>query len=299
MSIKIVIRKAKTLVKVLVCWIVFPLYKRQGTPPILSIEETLKQVVSYQLSVTRFGDGEFLQLIGKDTGLQKNDIRLQEKLKEAILNRNPRLLVCLVDFLDMNNKTRHGKMSFAFFYVRTYKHIKKYLDAGYQYGNANMTRFYIGSKDKSHCGRYFSLCKAIWEGADIVLFEGDKTRFGVGNNLFDNAKSVRRVLCPSKHAFMYYDQILAQAKLVERNCLILFSLGIAATVAASDLANEGFRVIDIGNLDVEYEWYQSGANRKTAIEGKQVSEVTGGAKVEDIKDAVYLSQIIAKIGIKG
>lgn len=293
----IYLRKAKTLVTVLFCRAVFPFYKRYGTPHILSISDTLLLVINNKLSVTRFGDGEFLHLCGVNTGLQTSDVKLCNKIKEAILNRNPNLLVCLVDFLDQNNKTTQAKFSASHFYVRTYKKIRKFLDFDYQYGNANMTRFYIGVTDKSSCSLYFSMCKQIWDGADIIIFEGDKTRFGVNNDLFDNVKSVRRILCPSKHAFKYYDQILEQARKFDKSSLLLFSLGITATVAASDLTNEGYRVIDIGNLDIEYEWYKLGTSKKVAVNGKQVSEVTGGTIVEDVLDEKYLLQIIGKIGI--
>ena len=38
--------------------------------------------------------------------------------------------------------------------------------------------------------------------------------------------------------------------------------------------------------------------RKVALNAKQVSEVDGGMKVERITDSEYMSQIIAKIGVK-
>ena len=298
MDIRIFFRKAKSLTKTLICRIVFPYYKRHGTPKVFSIEETIKLVVKHHLSVTRFGDGEYFHLCKVSTGLQKSDDNLKNKLIETILNRNPKLLVCMVDLLNQKNSLLSTKLAESYFYVLTYKKIKQYVDANRQYGNTKMTRFYIDSVDKSQCGSYFNLCKQIWEGEDVVIFEGDKTRFGVGNDLFDNVKSIRRILCPSKNAFMYYDQILTTAKTFDKKNLLLFSLGITATVAASDLTNEGFRVIDIGNLDTEYEWYRLGATKKVAIKGKQVSEVTGGTNVEEIMDEDYLSQIAGKIGIE-
>ena len=299
MKVKIICRKALTLFKLLSYLLVFPLYKKYGTPRIMTIEETIKYVINNKMSVTRFGDGEYLHLKGVSTGLQKNDTELQKKLIEAIKNKHSNLLVCLIDYLNQTNKTFLTKLSDAQFYVRTCKHIKQYIDSDYQYGNANMTRFYIHAIDKSACKDYFVLCTQIWEGADVVIFEGDKTRFGIRNDLLDNAKSVRRVLCPSNNAFIYYEQIISKAKTFDKNCLLLFALGITATIAASDLTNAGYQVIDIGNLDIEYEWFLSGTTKKIAISGKQVSEVTGGSTVNEVLDETYLSQIIDTIGIGG
>ena len=36
--------------------------------------------------------------------------------------------------------------------------------------------------------------KGIWEGRDIIFIEGEKSRLGVGNDLFDNAQSIHRIL---------------------------------------------------------------------------------------------------------
>ena len=296
-GLNVYLRKTKTFLKLLGYSIVFPFYKWQGTPHVLSVEDTLHRVINDKLSVARFGDGEYYHLIGKSTGLQQNDVILQNKLKETILCRNPKLLVCMVDFLNQKNCKIRKKLSFSYHYVRIYKKIKAYVDAGYKYGDTNLTRLYVGVKNKSNCSFHFGLCKQIWEGADIVIFEGDKTRFGIGNDLFDNVKSIRRILCPSKNAFKYYDQILDKAKTFDKNCLLLFSLGITATVAAKDLTDEGYRVIDIGNLDVEYEWLKLGVKKRVVLKGKQVGEIVEGTIVEEITDENYLEQIAGKIGI--
>lgn len=297
MNIKIIARKFSTLLRLLYCRMLFPFYKCNGTANVMSIEKTLRKVIDEKLSVTRFGDSEYLYMIGGSDGLQKSDLKLQEKLKEAICNREPHLLVCMVDYLDQKNKNTQARLSMSQFYVRTYKKVKPYINSQYKYGNSNMTRFYMGAVDKSYCDKYFELCKQIWNESDIVIFEGVKTRFGVGNDLFVNSKSIRRVLCPSKQAFDHYEKILDKAKEFDKSCLLIFALGVTATIAASDLTNEGYRVIDIGNLDVEYEWFNLRVTKKIALKGKQVSEVAGGTKVEEVKDIEYLSQIVGKVGV--
>ena len=75
----------------------------------------------------------------------------------------------------------------------------------------------------------------------------------------------------------------------------MIALGSTATVLAFDLAKAGYQSIDIGNIDIEYEWYLRGAIKKIKIPGKYTSEASGGRIVDDVIDEKYASQIIAKI----
>lgn len=79
------------------------------------------------------------------------------------------------------------------------------------------------------------------------------------------------------------------------NELILIALGMTATVLAYDLAQAGLWAIDIGHIDVEYEWFLRGATDKIALNGKFVNEVSGGREVAEINDPVYENQIVESI----
>ena len=78
---------------------------------------------------------------------------------------------------------------------------------------------------------------------------------GVGNDLLSNALSVERVIAPSENAFLVYDVILSAVRKYGKGKLILAALGPTATVLAYDLAREGYWILDIGHLDLEYEWF--------------------------------------------
>lgn len=77
--------------------------------------------------------------------------------------------------------------------------------------------------------------------------------------------------------------------------LILLSLGMTATVMAYDLAKLGYQAIDLGHLDVEYEWFQMKAEKKTPLNNRYVNEVEGGDVVRRCDDPIYLSQIVEEI----
>ncbi|KXK40739.1 MAG: hypothetical protein UZ09_BCD002000227 [Bacteroidetes bacterium OLB9] len=296
MNFSLLFRKFKTLLKLLAGAVKYEfVIKKYKLPTILSIDETIDLVTKEKLSVARFGDSEYLYLTGKSDGLQKTNKNLSNDLKRAMLSRNPKLLVCLVDYEDIDDKTLMAKMSAKMFHARTISKYYHLLDQNYKYGNSNMTRFYIGRKDKSNSQILFNKCKKLWDQRDIIIFEGQFTRFGYGNDLFENANSVRRVICPSKGAYDVYDKIISYAQTFPKDLLIIFALGASATVAASDLTDVGYQVIDIGNLDIEYEWFLSGAQSAVPIAKKQVSEVADITSALDLKDKIYESQIIKKL----
>jgi len=119
---------------------------------------------------------------------------------------------------------------------------------------------------------YFSYVKKIWSARDVVIVEGRYTRFGVGNDLLSNSNSVLRILCPERNAYDCYEKILSVCKKQDKDVLFLVALGPTATVLAYDLCNDGFQAIDIGHLDIEYEWFLNNADRKSVVANKYVNE---------------------------
>ena len=82
----------------------------------------------------------------------------------------------------------------------------------------------MAHKNKSKVPQYINKLKKIWEQRDVVIIEGEKTRLGVGNELFDNIiKSIQRILCPSVNAFFIYNKILKESLKIDKNFLILLA----------------------------------------------------------------------------
>ena len=97
--------------------------------------------------------------------------------------------------------------------------------------------------------------KKLWDGEDLLIVEGEGSRLGVNNDLFDNSLGIKRILCPNKDAFDYYDEILKTAVHYGQNKVIILALGYTATVLAYDLARAGLRALDLGHIDIEYQWF--------------------------------------------
>lgn len=279
----------------------FPLIKRvYPFPKVLSIDETLDALVQERKSICRYGDGEFLLMLDeKELAFQHFDQELSKRLKQVIRSTDEQILIALpIGFHDLQQLTPEGRGFWKSRIVWLYPRLRHLLLPGKVYYNAHMTRIYHDLEDKSASERYLQKIMRLWEGRDVVVIEGEKSRLGLGNSLFDRAKSVRRIVAPAHHAFSQCDRIAAYvAESVSRQVLILIALGPTATVMAYQLAKQGYQAVDIGNVDIEYEWYLRRSADKVKIPFKYTGEAEGGREVEPTRDALYMSQIIARFGV--
>ena len=269
---------------------------RLGTPKIMSMDETMDYLIENQCSVCRFGDGELKLASGEGISFQRYDPQMEQRLQAILKCHEPGLLVCIPDYF--THATWMKKDAREFMWRRVAQYRRKWtplLDQDRRYGNASITRCYIDWEDKSRSEAWFCKLKGLWNNRDVVFIEGRYSRLGVGNDLFDNAASIGRILCPEKNAFACYQQILDAASQLEKECLILLALGPTATVLAYDLSKLGYQAVDIGHVDIEYEWFLQKAESKVKIVGKYTNEAKGGTVVEEINDAVFQQQILAKI----
>jgi glycosyltransferase family protein len=166
---------------------------------------------------------------------------------------------------------------------------------GRTYFNTFITRPYIDFKSKERCGLWFNMLKTVWDKRDVVFVEGEKSRLGVGNDLFDNASTIKRILCPPVNAFGKYDLILNKALEQDKNVLFLLALGPTATVLAYDLHKQGYQAIDVGHVDIEYEWYRMGATHKVSVQSKYVNEALTGGEIALPMEEDYFRQILCSI----
>lgn len=267
---------------------IFPL------PKVKSIDETLDKIINDKVSICRFGDSEFLYIIDKlNLPYQRQIPDLRNKMIEILSSNHSNILVGLpIGYYSLNNLKADAKITWRSQISWIYPRLKKYLPQNKEYYNASMTRLYIDYKDTSKSPAYFEKVMKIWEGREIILLEGDKSRLGVGNDLFDKAVKVERILAPAHNAYDKAKELLEETLKQPKDKLILIAMGPTAKVLGYELALQGYQAIDIGNVDVEYEWYLRGATSKTKIPGKYTSEASGGRIVEDSNDITYKAQIL-------
>lgn len=235
-------------------------------PKVLSIEETIEILSSSKSSISRYGDGELNIAIGGSVYFQEYHEELSKKLRAILLSNSTSVYVGLpVMFYDDKRLTRQSRMYWSRYFIKRYFHLRNLFNYKKVYLNSSFTRFYIGFRSKELAVKLLYSIKKIWEEADVLVVEGEKSKLGVGNDLFDNVKSLKRIISPSKNAFNFYDQIFEAAQSFGKSKLILIALGPTASVLAYELGLMGYWAIDIGHVDKEYEWMRSGTRTKVSI----------------------------------
>jgi glycosyltransferase family protein len=273
-------------------------YARVGlTPPvILSVEETIDLIVANRYSISRLGDGEMDIIRGGSIVFQRYDPRLATHLQEVLRSRVPGLLVAIPSIFGPLTGMNANALRFYRRYVPQNRLAwYRATEPDRTYANAFMSRFYIDWIDKSKAPETIASLRRIWHDRDIVFIEGEETRLGVGNDLFANSRSTRRVIAPKKDAFARYQELLDVASTFDKSMLRILALGPTATVLAHDLHLNGFQVLDLGHVDIEYEWFRMGATEKVPVRNKYINEVRGGDDVDEIDDMTYLNEIVTRI----
>ena len=234
-------------------------------------------------------------LVGRKDSISRVPRDLQEKLKQVLIEPNENLMIGIPkSIVDMSEYNKNAQKIWKLFYYRYGKEILQLLNRE-KYANASMTRFYMDYIDKCQAMNRITNIKRIWEEKDIIIVEGEKTLMGVNNDLFENAKSLKRIIVPSTNAYDKFDAILGFIKEMDKKFLYLLAIGPTATVLASDLSKIGYHAVDIGHLDIEYEWALAGSQKKEKIIGKYVNEAGGEGKEKIELPESYYNSIIKKI----
>ncbi len=264
---------------------------------VMDSNQTLYYILKNKCSVARFGDGELNAMRGYSIDFQHTSKDVKRRLRNV--KTNEKCLVCIPDIFDNSrmNKDVLAKHEYKFWRRSRFlnRHNYKRFFAGNVLGDAFISRFYLRYKDHSHTAEFVEKLKKLWDKKDILFVEGKKSRLGVGNDLFSNANSIRRILCPSKNAFDKIDEI--EKEIVKNhtpNTLVICALGPTATAIAYEMSSQ-FQVLDLGHIDIEYEWFLQKATKKVPIENKYVNETKKGRNPKDCLDETYLSQVVAEI----
>lgn len=260
------------------------------------IDETLDCIIENKSSLVRFGDGEINMLAGHSIPYQDYDEELASIMRDIIGQESREdLVVCLPDAFTDRFKFTSWAIPFWKDHMDHYMDFYRELCSDSWYGSTFVSRPYIDFEDKSQAKSQFEKLKSIWENRDLLIVEGATSRSGVGNDLFDEANSIKRIICPSHSAFSRVHEIEQEIEKYAAGRLILCMLGPTAKVLAYHLSQKGYQVLDIGHIDSEYEWMKMGAKTKVKFSHKHTAEYNFDQDIEFIEDETYNSQIVVKI----
>lgn len=250
-------------------------------------------------SIIRFGDGEMNIIARNDIGFQSESLSLSEKMKVVLNTRDSTLLISIPNiFGSLKSFDIEAEYYWITHREEYYDLYNSYIDSEYLYGDALVFRPYIcfNKKERKYVGNYFEQIKSLWTNKEIVIIEGKYTRMGVGNDLFDGAKKIERIICPSSNAYDKYQTILDNALTINKEKLILLSLGPCAKVLGYDMWKLGYHVLDIGHIDSEYEWYLHNVEwKKRMNNNKHYADIVDLENIVECQDVSYNSQILMDI----
>lgn len=258
-----------------------------------TVDETIDELLRTEKSMVRFGDGEIVMIKGGSLMLQKASPEISKGLAEILRFTEDDLLVTIPGIFETLSDHRKASRQFwrdhLLFCRKTYE---KYCNPDRIYYSTFVSRCYYYLEDRSGVGAQFAKIRKIWENRDIVIVEGEKTHNGVGNDLFDTARSIERIICPPSDAYGAIPAIMEACMKYEKDWLFVLSVGVAAKFLAVRLFRQGYRVLDIGNMDLEYEWYVRQSPGKMRLEkhdaiGEEANRAAGYT--------AYLEQISVRV----
>lgn len=268
-------------------------------PSILPGVDCLNEILLHKKSLCRFGDGEFEIMRGNNRAwFQCTNRKLQQRLMEVInCNQEDILIATAQNFYDLDKyEEESADIIRRYMKGQTRQEILGFLNLDREYYDAYLSRPYMIYKEKDNAIQIFDCFKRIVQNKDVLVAEGISGRMGLGNDMLNGAKSIRRIACPEKDAFEKYEEILETIlKYSQNDELILLSLGPTATVLAYDLTMNGRQALDIGQIDNEYDWYNLKATTRVPIKGKMVAEIKESERYEYKFWEDYDRQLVATI----
>ena len=250
-------------------------------------------------SIVRFGDGEFAVMRGEGIPFQPYSEKLKKDLIEVFTSNCDRLMVCIPRQLCIDEDFYSLTVDSAFFWSRVMHHhtdwLRRQLKHTQCYGNSEISRPWMPYHNLNRAKWIFDNFKTLFSNRNIVIIEGEYTRFGCKNDLLNKAKQVSRIICPSVNAYEKIEVILSEAKKSPKDSLLITCLGPTAKVVTYQLVKSGYQVLDLGHLDVEYEWFLRRDMKKELISGKFVNEHKSRIVHYSMTDKDYEKQIVVRI----
>lgn len=264
-----------------------------------SDEELVDQIIYHNKSIARFGDGEFMLIWNKPIGFQINDSNLSKDLNNCLTSENDNLIICVPHaMVDISQYSEKTKKFYKHYYFRYRKRLDILIPKEKVYGDSLITRFYMDYEDKEKCEARVTNLKRIWKNRKILIIEGYNSKLGVGNDLFNSASRIRRILVPNTDAYSKKNEIIKAVKeYYEKDEIVILAVGPTATVLACELSKAKIQAVDLGHIDLEYEWFKMGAKEIVDIKGKNVNELHHNVKSGTIDeyDTEYEKSILVKI----
>ena len=221
---------------------------------VLGPDETVRLLTDSPKSFCRFGDGEFVLMLGSGIGFQEYDPKLALALWEIFSTSNEDLYVG-IPYQQFEIPDNFNPWIREFYYTSgqwirrfLYKYLPKdrelYIDTGFNQVYQTYSYFNYGD--------YYKRVRSLFSGKKLTIISGRDILEKMEYDIFADAASVEYIYGPKQNAFGEYGHILEQAMQIEKERLICIILGPASKVLVRDLTKAGYTAWDIGHLAKDY-----------------------------------------------
>lgn len=278
----------------------YPLYQSAVNKFNFNVASPLKTVETIEkndLSLGRFGDGEMrIMFQHGNIGFQKYDSDLAQELFEAATSSKEYAIALPHGFLSTRSDNLRTSVFWWKYTFENRNNINKFVESSLtnSFLDASFSRTVTELKDKENIDKVIHSVKNLWENRTVLMVEGGQTKFGVGNDLLDNAKKIHRVIGPAVNAYSAIDDLESSIMELNQkisNPLILVALGPTATVLVHRLALKGVQAVDIGHFDLQYEYYLRGAFHRVNVANKYDNELGTTGNAGNKKNHKYEEEI--------
>ncbi|WP_170827326.1 GT-D fold domain-containing glycosyltransferase [Arcticibacter eurypsychrophilus] len=232
-------------------------------PKIATPHTTIDRILNDRASLVRFGDGEFELLNNRPIAFQANSIKLAERLSEVLESNVHNILVGLPFYYwnTVNNCNPIIKDFVRRVISKRRGEYEKHIVFDKQYYSTECTQLYMTYSEEINLFSYFEKIKNLWKDRDITIIQGKGILSRLKYDIFDCAKSKQYIYAPAKNAFHDYELLLAEAKNIDLNRLVLIILGPTATILSFDLAKLGYQALDLGHIAKDFDFFMKGTKK--------------------------------------
>ena len=144
---------------------------------VMSIDETLDELLKTEKSLVRFGDGEFNLINGNSIAYQEYQEDLAQEMREILLHADDtenKVLICLPEIFEIFKGSFLQNEDSEKFWKQVLDDHGRFFQETCQakrYGSTWISRPYIDNKDKSHAITQFEKIKSLFEHKDILIVE--------------------------------------------------------------------------------------------------------------------------------
>ncbi len=231
-------------------------------PQIKNNFQTIEELKNTNKSIIRFGNGDFDILKGNSMPYQKYDKYIADTLKTICYENDENLMTGIPEpYYDFPIELVESSKRFILnWFPKWHKIIEKYINYEKIYYSTHISQAFPVYRQYDFKNHYNNL-KEIWNNKKITVITGDRVYNNIEHNIFENAESINYIYGPTENAFDEYENLKNRIFNTEKDNILIFALGPAGKVLAYDMYKAGYRVLDLGHIIKDYDFYKKTENK--------------------------------------